>query len=76
MSWATIRAAQPGDEVWLDRSWDADVMNQVTALGRERVPKDGDRADTKLFSARDVRLLMYGGAVRACGRTGKSRRPR
>lgn len=71
MAWGTIRAAQSGDEVWIQRAWDADTTNQVTTLDRISVPEDEDRADTKLFSTRDVKLLMYGGAVRACGKAGK-----
>lgn len=68
LAWGTIRAAQTGDEVWIQRAWDADTTNQVISLGRVAVSEEGDRADTTLFASRDVKLLMYGGAVRACGK--------
>ncbi|KAH8174910.1 glycosyl hydrolase family 76 domain-containing protein [Sarocladium implicatum] len=71
LAWGTIRAAQPGDEVWIQRAWDADTTNQVITLGRVEIPEEGNRADTKLFSSRDVKLLMFGGALRACGKTDK-----
>jgi hypothetical protein len=71
LAWGTIRAAQPGDEVWIQRAWDADTTNQVITLGRVEIPEEGNRADTKLFSSRDVKLLMFGGALRACGKTGE-----
>lgn len=71
MAWGTIRAAQRGDEVWIQRSWDADITEQVTSLGRVSVPGDEGRADTKLYASRDVKLLMFGGAVRACGKAGE-----
>jgi hypothetical protein len=43
----------------------------VTSLGRISVADGEGRADTKLVATRDVRLMMYGGAVRACGKAGK-----
>lgn len=71
VAWGTIRAGRPGDEVWIDRSWDPDTLNLRESLGRVSIPEDEGRADTKGFVTRDVRLHMYGGAVRACGKAGK-----
>jgi rhamnogalacturonyl hydrolase YesR len=60
MAWATIEANGPGDEVWLDRSWNGGVTWEGS-LGRT-----GTR--TTMFATRDPRGRNYGGAVRACGR--------
>jgi hypothetical protein len=67
MAWATIEAGGSGDEVWLDRSWDAGATwPDGSSLGR--VTAAGASARTTMFATRDPRARLYGGAVRACGR--------
>ncbi|MFD8612157.1 glycoside hydrolase family 76 protein [Streptomyces sp. NPDC059631] len=70
MGWASIDAGDPGDEVWLDRSFDGGrSWSSGSKLGDTRTP-DG---------ARGWRTLMYNvddwntagvGALRACGKAG------
>ena len=67
MAWATTEAGAAGDEVWLDRSWDAGATwPDGSSLGR--VTAIGNSARTTMFATRDPRARLYGGAVRACGR--------
>ncbi|WP_306207053.1 glycoside hydrolase family 76 protein [Actinoplanes sp. RD1] len=60
MMWATIAGGATGDEVWLDRSWDEGATWEMK--GRTTGTRTG------LFASRDPQLLLYGGALRACGR--------
>jgi rhamnogalacturonyl hydrolase YesR len=63
MAWATIEAGAPGDEVWLDRSWnEGATWPDGSSLGRTTATR------TTMFATRDPRARLYGGAVRACGR--------
>lgn len=67
MAWASIEAGGPGDEVWLDRSWDGGATwPGGSSLGRTTVT--GSATRTTMFATRDPRGRHYGGAVRACGR--------
>ena len=75
MAWGVIRAAQVGDQVWIERAFDGAEMTQVDSLGRLAVPSGGSQAVTPLYATRDVKLLLYGGAVRACGQAGKNSPP-
>jgi predicted alpha-1,6-mannanase (GH76 family) len=69
MAWATLAAGAPGDEVWLDRSWDGGASwPGGSSLGRLTVPAGATSTRTALYAVRDLRLLLSGGAVRACGR--------
>ncbi|MEV4704343.1 glycoside hydrolase family 76 protein [Actinoplanes sp. NPDC049316] len=69
MMWATIGGGAPGDEVWLDRSWDEGTSwPGGSSLGRTSVPAGAASTRTAAFAAADPRLLLYGGALRACGR--------
>jgi rhamnogalacturonyl hydrolase YesR len=64
MAWASIDGRGTGDEVWLDRSWDAGASwPDGSSLGRTN-----QAARTAMFATRDPRGKLYGGAVRACGR--------
>ena len=64
MAWASIEGSGPGDEIWLDRSWDAGATwPDGSSLGRTSVA-----VHTTAFATRDPRGRLYGGAVRACGR--------
>jgi rhamnogalacturonyl hydrolase YesR len=69
MAWAGISAGGPGDEVWLDRSWDAGASwPDGSSLGRTSVPAGGAGTRTTMVATRDPRGKLYGGSVRACGR--------
>ncbi|RPE39144.1 putative alpha-1,6-mannanase (GH76 family) [Streptomyces sp. Ag109_O5-1] len=69
MAWGVIAAGGPGDEIWLDRSWDGGATwPEGSSLGRTSVPSGATSTRTAMFATRDPRGLMYGGAVRACGR--------
>ncbi|MCX4237429.1 glycoside hydrolase family 76 protein [Streptomyces ortus] len=69
MAWGVIAGGGPGDEIWLDRSWDSGASHpEGSSLGRTSVSSGAASARTALFATRDPRGLLYGGAVRACGR--------
>ena len=69
MAWAGIEAGAPGDEVWLDRSWDSGTTwPDGSSLGRVPVASGATATRTAMFATRDPRGRLYGGAVRACGR--------
>ncbi|GLY50459.1 glycosyl hydrolase [Lentzea sp. NBRC 102530] len=69
MAFASIEAGGPGDEVWLDRSWDAGATwPGGSSLGRTATPAGATTTRTTMFATRDPRGRHYGGAVRACGR--------
>jgi hypothetical protein len=69
MTWATIAGGAAGDEVWLDRSWDEGASwPGGSSLGRTSTPPGASSARTALFASRDPKALLYGGALRACGR--------
>ncbi|MBP2336837.1 putative alpha-1,6-mannanase (GH76 family) [Saccharothrix coeruleofusca] len=72
MAWGTVEAGGPGDEVWLDRSWDEGASwPGGSSLGRTAVIS-GTSTRTTMFATRDPRGRHYGGAVRACGRAAGS----
>jgi hypothetical protein len=69
MAWATLANGAAGDEVWLDRSWDEGATwASGSSLGRLSVAAGATTARTALFTSRDPREWLYGGALRACGR--------
>ncbi|KZV89832.1 Six-hairpin glycosidase, partial [Exidia glandulosa HHB12029] len=69
MFWGTISGGAPGDEIWLDRSWnEGKNWDGGSSLGRTSTPSGATSARTVLFAARDPKSLLYGGALRACGR--------
>jgi predicted alpha-1,6-mannanase (GH76 family) len=69
MGWASLGNGAAGDEVWLDRSWDEGATwASGSSLGRLTVPAGATTARTALFTSRDPREWLYGGALRACGR--------
>ena len=69
MAWASIDTGGAGDEVWLDRSWDGgSTWPDGSSLGRTSTPSGATGTRTTMFATRDPRGLLYGGAVRACGR--------
>jgi predicted alpha-1,6-mannanase (GH76 family) len=69
MAWATIANGTAGDEVWLDRSWDAGVSwPGGSSLGRTSVAAGSTGTRTVKVNIDDPRGWLYGGAIRACGR--------
>ncbi|MER5432652.1 glycoside hydrolase family 76 protein [Streptomyces sp. NPDC002588] len=69
MAWGVVSGGGPGDEIWLDRSWDGGASwPEGSSLGRTSVPAGATSTRTVMFATRDPRGLLYGGAVRACGR--------
>lgn len=68
MAWASIEGGAPGDEVWLDRSWDGGATwPDGSSLGRVPIAS-GATTRTTMIATRDPRGRLYAGAVRACGR--------
>ncbi|GAA3510989.1 glycoside hydrolase family 76 protein [Actinocatenispora rupis] len=70
MMWASIDNGDPGDEVWLDRSWDGGrTWSSGSKLGDTSVP-DGSRGwRTLMYNADDWGAKSIG-ALRACGKAG------
>ncbi|MGC4985907.1 glycoside hydrolase family 76 protein [Streptomyces sp. DT193] len=69
MAWASVESGAGGDEIWLDRSWDGgSTWPDGSSLGRTAVPQGATGTRTTMYATRDPRGLLYGGAVRACGR--------
>ncbi|MFC1402564.1 MULTISPECIES: glycoside hydrolase family 76 protein [Streptacidiphilus] len=69
MAWASIDTGGAGDEIWLDRSWDGGATwPDGSSLGRTSTPSGATGTRTAMYATRDPRGLLYGGAVRACGR--------
>ncbi|GAA1273226.1 glycoside hydrolase family 76 protein [Streptomyces javensis] len=69
MAWGVIESGGTGDEIWLDRSWDSGATwPEGSSLGRTGVASGKTSTRTAMFATRDPRGLMFGGAVRACGR--------
>ncbi|MEV7139500.1 glycoside hydrolase family 76 protein [Streptomyces tauricus] len=68
-AWGVIAGGGAGDEIWLDRSWDGGASHpEGSSLGRTGVTSGATSTRTALYATRDPRGLLYGGAVRACGR--------
>jgi predicted alpha-1,6-mannanase (GH76 family) len=68
-AWGTISGGRAGDEVWLDRSFDGGATwPGGSSLGRTSVGTGLTSAGTVRENIDDPRSLLYGGAVRACGR--------
>ena len=69
MAWATISGGAPGDEVWMDRSWDGGASwPDGSSKGRTSVPAGATGTSTVDINIDDPLGRLYGGAVRACGR--------
>jgi hypothetical protein len=69
MAWATIANGAPGDELWMDRSWNEGASwPDGSSEGRVSVPPGATGTSTVAINADDTLGRLYGGAVRACGR--------
>src|SRR5690606_1580768 len=70
MGWASIANGGPGDEVWLDRSFDGGrTWHSGSRLGNTVVPAGQRGWRTTMFNVDDWGA-HGGGALRACGRAG------
>lgn len=71
MVWASIDDGDPGDPVWLDRSWDGGE-NWDGKIGSTTIPKGGRSWRTMMFNVDDPNARRVG-AARACAKA--SNRP-
>ncbi|MFJ7073569.1 glycoside hydrolase family 76 protein [Streptomyces sp. NPDC098781] len=70
MGWASIANGDPGDEVWLDRSFDGGrTWSSGSKLGDTTVPSGQRGRRTLMFNVDDWNNRGVG-ALRACGRAG------
>ncbi|HVH43934.1 MAG TPA: glycoside hydrolase family 76 protein [Labilithrix sp.] len=69
--WATIEDGDPGDEAWLDRSFNLGATWHGR-IGKTDIPKGGRSWRTKMFAVDDDRRGQLG-ALRACGKAGNRR---
>jgi predicted alpha-1,6-mannanase (GH76 family) len=69
MAWASISGGAPGDEVWMDRSWNGGTSwPDGSSEGRVSTPSGATGTQTIEVNIDDTLGRLYGGAVRACGR--------
>jgi len=70
MGWASITNGSPGDEVWLDRSFDGGrTWTSGSKLGDTTVPAGQGGWRTLMYNVDDWNALGVG-ALRACGKAG------
>ncbi len=70
MAWGSVESGQPGDEVWLDRSFDGGrSWASGTRLGLGSIPAGAGGRRTAMFNVDDWTGRGVG-ALRACGRAG------
>nr|WSY56799.1 glycoside hydrolase family 76 protein [Streptomyces sp. NBC_00886] len=70
MGWASITNGSPGDEVWLDRSFDGGrTWNSGSKLGDTTIPAGQGGWRTLMYNVDDWNNLGVG-ALRACGKAG------
>jgi predicted alpha-1,6-mannanase (GH76 family) len=68
MGWAVIGTGSPGDELWLDRSFDGGrTWGSGSRLGDTRIPAGAGGWRTMMFNVDDWANLGVG-ALRACGK--------
>lgn len=69
MAWASISGGAAGDEIWMDRSWDAGASwPDGSSKGRVSTPAGSTGTQTIEINIDDPLGRLAGGAVRACGR--------
>jgi predicted alpha-1,6-mannanase (GH76 family) len=69
MAYASISGGAPGDEVWMDRSWnEGSSWPDGSSEGRVSTPAGATGTQTVEINIDDTLGRLYGGAVRACGR--------
>jgi hypothetical protein len=70
MGWASIDTGSPGDEAWLDRSFDGGrTWASGSKLGDTTIPAGHSGWRTLMYNADDWANLGVG-ALRACGKAG------
>jgi predicted alpha-1,6-mannanase (GH76 family) len=70
MMWASIGNGSPGDEVWLDRSFDGgQTWSSGSKLGDTTIPSGNTGWRTLMYNGDDWNNLGVG-ALRACGKAG------
>jgi predicted alpha-1,6-mannanase (GH76 family) len=70
MGWASITNGGPGDEVWLDRSFDGGrTWSSGSKLGDTTIPTGQSGWRTLMYNVDDWNALGVG-ALRACGKAG------
>jgi hypothetical protein len=70
MSWASIDNGSPGDEVWLDRSFDGGrTWASGSKLGATKIPASSKGWRTLMYNVDDWAAKGVG-AMRACGKAG------
>jgi len=69
MAWATVDSGNPGDEVWLDRSFDGGRTWVDSRLGATAIPAGARSWRTAMFNVDDWAGRGVG-ALRACGKAG------
>ncbi|WP_405946372.1 glycoside hydrolase family 76 protein [Streptomyces prunicolor] len=70
MGWASITNGSPGDEVWLDRSFDGGrTWSSGSKLGDTTIPAGQGGWRTLMYNVDDWNALGVG-ALRACGKAG------
>jgi hypothetical protein len=68
MGWAVVSTGSPGDEVWLDRSFDGGrTWGSGSRLGLARIPAGATGQRTLMFNVDDWTNLGVG-ALRTCGK--------
>jgi len=70
MAWGSVENGQPGDEVWLDRSFDGGrTWSAGSRLGNTAIPAGAGGWRTAMFNVDDWNTTGVG-ALRACGKAG------
>ncbi|MFC4590835.1 glycoside hydrolase family 76 protein [Sphaerisporangium corydalis] len=69
MAWASAETGNPGDQVWLDRSFDGGRTWPDSRLGLTATPAGARGTRTAMFNVDDWAGLGVG-ALRACGKAG------
>ena len=70
MAWATVDSGNPGDEVWMDRSFDGGATwASGSRLGATAIPASARAWRTQMYNVDDWANQGVG-AMRACGKAG------
>jgi len=70
MAWASINNGSPGDEVWIDRSFDGGrSWDSGSRLGATKIPASATGWRTQMYNVDDWGTNGVG-AMRACGKAG------
>lgn len=71
VAFGSISNGQPGDEVWLDRTWDGGLTwASGSRIGNARIPAGRTDTSTPVYNIDGDITRQQIGALRACGKTG------